>query len=305
MSIPPLPPKLRVIERDWLSANQVVFIDADTTAVVDTGYVKHRELTVSLIDRVLAGRPLERILNTHLHSDHCGGNAALQHRWPQARTAIPVASAQAVAAWDEDRLSYRLTGQRCDRFVFDSTLSDGQTVELGRMRWQVLAAPGHDPDSIILYCPDEGILISADALWQDGFGVTFPELVGASGFSEQKAILERIQGLTIERVIPGHGPVFTEVHAALDRAHERLSFLAADPVRHARYAIKVLVKFLLLDRESIELSSLAALLEAIPLVRATNARLLGLSPTALADWVVEALVRAGAARLAGGQLVNA
>ena len=50
-----------------------------------------------------------RILNTHLHSDHCGGNAALQAAWPGVQTAIPRAG-RACAHWDY-ALSYTPTGQ--------------------------------------------------------------------------------------------------------------------------------------------------------------------------------------------------
>uniref|UniRef100_UPI0035A10BAD MBL fold metallo-hydrolase n=2 Tax=Delftia TaxID=80865 RepID=UPI0035A10BAD len=84
-----LPPGMTVLERGWLSANNIVFAadpadpQDDGAAVVDTGYVSHADQTVLLIEQTLAGQPLARILNTHLHSDHCGGNAALQARWPQ------------------------------------------------------------------------------------------------------------------------------------------------------------------------------------------------------------------------------
>jgi hypothetical protein len=41
---------LRVIERNWLSANQIVFYDSDHEAsVVDTGYIKHQEMTLALV----------------------------------------------------------------------------------------------------------------------------------------------------------------------------------------------------------------------------------------------------------------
>ena len=39
-------------------------------------------------------RPLDLLLNTHLHSDHCGGNAALQARHPGVRTLIPPGQAE-------------------------------------------------------------------------------------------------------------------------------------------------------------------------------------------------------------------
>ena len=42
----------------------------------------------------------------------------------------------------------------------------------------------------MLYCAEERVLISADALWENGFGVIFPELEGESGFAEEQAVLE-------------------------------------------------------------------------------------------------------------------
>ena len=46
--------------------------------MVDTGYCIHAEQTLALVEAALQGAPLQRIVNTHLHSDHCGGNALLR-----------------------------------------------------------------------------------------------------------------------------------------------------------------------------------------------------------------------------------
>ena len=56
-----LPKTMRVLERGWLSSNNIVFIDNERTAVVDTGYVKHAEQTLALIQDLLKGRPLDAI----------------------------------------------------------------------------------------------------------------------------------------------------------------------------------------------------------------------------------------------------
>ena len=102
---------LQVLQRDWLSSNQVVFLDpqAHSASVVDTGYSSHAPQTVALLEAALRGRNLARILNTHLHSDHCGGNQALQSRWPQVRTwGQRLCSAWLPPQWSECRWVLRM-----------------------------------------------------------------------------------------------------------------------------------------------------------------------------------------------------
>lgn len=296
-----LPATMRVFERGWLSSNNVLFIDKNSTALIDSGYATHAPQTVALVAHALQGRALDRLINTHLHSDHCGGNAALQRAYG-CRITIPAAEADKVRAWNEDELTYAATGQQCERFSFDDTLKPGDAIPLGGMAWQALGAPGHDPHSLIFYCPDERILISADALWENGFGVVFPELDGESGFAEVRATLELIASLDVRLVIPGHGTPFTEVDKALATAFSRVDYFVADPVRNAQNAIKVLLKFLLLEKRSIPLEEVQRLLNGMRLFGATNRRYLHKTDAALAHWAVEQLVRAGAAELAGGAL---
>jgi glyoxylase-like metal-dependent hydrolase (beta-lactamase superfamily II) len=299
----PLPESMRIFERGWLSSNNILFIGREQTALVDSGYLTHVPQTLALVEHALGGRRLDWLLNTHLHSDHCGGNAALQARFG-CRTSIPVAEAAKVRDWDEDALSYVATGQQCMRFGFDDTLAGGDVVELGDLRWQALAAPGHDPHALLFFCEQDGILISADALWENGFGVIFPELDGESGFAEARATLALIERLDARLVIPGHGAPFTDAGAALARARSRLDYLEADPLRNAQNAVKVMLKFLLLERGQISLAALAGLIETMPVLAGANRRFLRQAPEALAQWAAQALVRAGAGRLDGPILFN-
>ncbi len=302
--VPQLPATMRVFERGWLSANNILFVDDEDTVLVDTGYVTHAPQTVALVEAALQGRPLARIVNTHLHSDHCGGNAALQARW-QPRTAIPAAEAEAVAAWDTDALSYVATGQQCDRFTFDSVLQDGDVLRLGGIDWQVVAAPGHDPHAVMLFAPAQRILISGDALWENGFGVIFPELEGESGFAEQAAVLERIAELDARVVIPGHGRMFAEVAAALERAKGRLGYLSADPARNASHAVKVLVKFKLLEQQRMARAELVAWMEAAPLMVRIRERFMpGQAVAEICAQTVTALAGVGALQVDGEWVVN-
>jgi glyoxylase-like metal-dependent hydrolase (beta-lactamase superfamily II) len=299
-----LPRGMQVFERGWLSANNVLFVDDNDAALVDSGYVAHARQTLALVQAALGGQPLRRLINTHLHSDHCGGNALLQQHFAPA-TWIPAAEAEAVSRWDVDALTYRATGQQCDRFTFDGLLDDGAVLRLAGIDWQVIAAPGHDPHAVMLFAPQERILISGDALWEHGFGVIFPELDGESGFAEQAAVLERIARLDVRLVIPGHGRPFTDIDAALERATGRLAYLRAEPLRNAAHALKVLVKFKLLEQRRMTRAALLAWMQGAPLMLRIQARHMGGRPLPeIADEVLAALQKAGAATRDGDDVVN-
>lgn len=258
---------ITVFQRGWLSSNNVLLAadPAEETVLIDSGYAVHADQTVALVRNALNGRPLDRIVNTHLHSDHCGGNHALQQAFDCAID-VPSGEVDKVDAWDEDALTYRATGQRCPRFRRTGSISPGDELAYGRWRWRVLAAPGHDPESVVLYEPDLEMLISADALWANGFGVVFPEIVGEPGFEDVQRTLEMLASLRVRCVIPGHGAPFDDFEPALARAFRRLRSLSADPAKHARHAAKVLIKFRLLEVQSCSTDELNLWLDQVPYV---------------------------------------
>jgi glyoxylase-like metal-dependent hydrolase (beta-lactamase superfamily II) len=298
-----LPDNIHVFERGWLSSNNVLMLGRHDATLVDSGYLLHAPQTLDLVHHALKGRRLDRIVNTHLHSDHCGGNATLQARYGSS-TLIPASEAEKVRHWDVDKLSFKATGQQCQRFTFDGTLTDGDRLTMADVEWQVLGAPGHDAHSLMLYCPLHGILISADALWQNGFGVIFPELDGESGFAEERATLDLIASLDVKVVVPGHGAVFTDVEAALKRARNRLEFLSSNPVRNAEYAVKVLLKFLLLERQRMAVDEVPVLFASLPIIVSAARRYLDKTPEEVAQWTMKQLVRACSARIESGYLLN-
>jgi glyoxylase-like metal-dependent hydrolase (beta-lactamase superfamily II) len=301
---------LTVLERGWLSSNNVLIHAApgeDGAVLVDTGHVNHEAQTCALVAHALQGRPLARIVNTHLHSDHCGGNAALQAAhgapiWVAPGMAAPV------QAWDADRLTYEGTGQRIARYGAQGELAVGDALVAGGRRWEVLRAPGHDPDSVMLFDRGHGVLISADALWENGFGVVFPEVVGEPGFDDVEAVLELIAALPVRVVIPGHGRVFTDVAGALARARSRLAGFRADPPRHARHAAKVLVKYHLMEERAQDEAALLDWAQGTPYLRALWERHGRERDCTARDWaagIVGELVAGGALRREGAVISDA
>ncbi|UCV28625.1 MBL fold metallo-hydrolase [Ferribacterium limneticum] len=297
-----LPASMQVLERGWLSANNILFFDGNQATLVDSGYVAHARQTVELVQHSLAGRQLSRLINTHSHSDHIGGNAALKAAF-DCEIIVPAGLHAVIADWDEDALLLSPLGQQSARFQHDSLIGAGNELEMGGLNWQALAVPGHDMEALAYYNPEQRILISGDALWENGFGVIFPELLGeADGLASTQATLEMLSQLAIDTVIPGHGRPFSTVDAAFERAFRRLNQFQNNIEQLAWHAIKVIVAFAMMEKRRIPKHDFPAFVLALPFALDVNTRFLNMADDALVAKVERELLLVNALRLENGML---
>ena len=305
MSTLNLPAGIQVFERGWLSANMILSIGKDASALVDSGYCTHSAQTVALVAAALNERPLNLLANTHLHSDHCGGNNALQEKFPALVTLIPSGQAAHVANWNPEALTYSPTGQLCPQFRFTDTIVPGSEIMLGHLKWQIHAAAGHDPHSLIFFEPIARVLISADALWENGFGVVFPELEGEDAFDAVAATLNLIEQLAPKTVIPGHGRVFAYSPQVVERSRQRLEAFVRNPTRHAHHAAKVLLKFKLLEVQRQKFADLSRwALDTPYFEKVRNSFFNAIPSNVWIETLAAELVQVGAASREGEYILN-
>ncbi len=303
MKHPLFPPQLHVFVRDWLSANNIVLRSRKGNVLIDSGYVKHAPLTLSLLAsaRGLGREPLARLVNTHCHSDHIGGNAAVQAHYG-CTISLPAAEAPAVAAWDEKALLLGYADQECDWFSVDFELHPDTCEIWGDLEWRLLAAPGHRMEALVFFNPEHRILISGDALWRNGFGFVMPPSLDPDALPATRATLDLIATLDARVVIPGHGEPFTHVEAALERAYARVAAFEADETRLALYGLKALLAFNLLARQRMALADLPGHLARVGVCGDLNACGPRLPPAELATLLVTELERSGVAHRVDGEL---
>ena len=149
-----------------------------------------------------AGLTLEAIWLTHAHLDHIGGIAAIKRR-----VDVPV------FLHPDDLTVYRFAPQAAAMYGLpfelgplpDRTLSEGDVMTLGSLRFEVWHMPGHAPGHVIFH--GHGICFGGDVLFAGSVGRTDLPLSDGEAFQRT---LARIATLPPETVVcPGHGPETT------------------------------------------------------------------------------------------------
>ena len=298
---PNLPPSLRVLVRGWLNCNQVVMLAPGDNVLVDSGYCTHRERTLELLagPRGLDRQPLERLVNTHCHSDHMGGNAAIANAYG-CRITIPAGEAKHVRPWTPQSAWMEQFDQRADPFHFDDTIAAGEAFEGGGFEWEAYAAPGHDMDALMFFEPVHRVLISGDALWETGMGFVWPEEGANPHIAAAREALATIERLAPAIVIPGHGAPFFDAPGSIAQVRSKLDAFERDPGKNARHMAKSMFVFALLDRQAMKVADVPAYVQRVPCYRQVSERFLGTDSKALAEWLLADLARAGAITIENG-----
>ncbi|HMK46130.1 MAG TPA: MBL fold metallo-hydrolase [Methanocella sp.] len=178
-------------------------IDAKRKTLVDVG-----------IDgsRVLKNLPdsLELVILTHCHYDHVAAVPEIVEA-TEAKVAMHEGDMPLIKS---DRINCAaMFGSKSPPLKIDIVLHDGDEINLGDYRLQVIHTPGHTPGSICLYEPASRIMITGDTVFENGsFGRTD---IGGNP-EHMLSSLEKLAGYDVSVLYPGHGqPVTDNVQESL------------------------------------------------------------------------------------------
>lgn len=170
--------------------------ETDEAILFDAG-LEPEALVAAIRD---AGVRLVRLVNTHGHIDHVAGNRAVLEAF-DVPLAIHPDDRGLLEAVEMQGQMFGVTAENSPEP--DELLGEGDTVALGRWRFEVRHTPGHSPGSLSFYEPEHGICIVGDALFAGSIGRT--DLPGGSFEELARSIRSRLYSLPDETTIyPGH-----------------------------------------------------------------------------------------------------
>jgi len=168
---------------------------------VDPGSPKMRR---SLAGHLRRAKPrIAKVIATHAHEEHVGNL-----NWLSELSGAPV--------WVSERTAQFLTPFKKLPWVRATIIGQppdlkppyhvlGETVDTESGCLQVLATPGHCDDHIVLYDPQEKLLLAGDAFMGSYFATPNPDVDSLKWL----ASLERLMKLDIEILVEGHGHIHT------------------------------------------------------------------------------------------------
>ena len=165
-------------------------------ALVDAGAAPEPFLEVAARE----GLTIVAIFQTHAHIDHVAGLAATRER-----LAAPIFLHPADAPlYANCSAQGAMLGFPCPPPPpVDRALNDGQVLELGKLRFEVLHTPGHAPGHVVLWERGAGLAFVGDLIFFDSIGRT--DLPLCDGAAMERSLAKLAATLPDEtRLYPGH-----------------------------------------------------------------------------------------------------
>ena len=185
------------------------FIISDSTnecIIIDPGCYDKNEKQI-LQDYILSNNLVPtRLINTHCHIDHILGNNFVSKTWDLEleihhkdidllRNSKNIADLYGFVNYENSPITNKF-------------LVEGDIIEFGKSKLEVLFTPGHAPGHISLYSKNENFIISGDVLFNNSIGRT--DLPGGNYSTLIDTIKSKILCLDDSTVVYcGHGPSTT------------------------------------------------------------------------------------------------
>jgi len=184
--------------------SNIYIVTGSKPAIIDCGTGLHSEYVEEKIKEIIDPLKIKSIIITHEHYDHCGGVRKLHNlTGKKAKIFSHNYASKKIETGDSDFA--RMLGGAMPKMPVDVKLEDGDVLEIGDEKFNVLHTPGHTPGCICLYSEKSKSLFSGDTVFAYGsFGrYDFP----GGNPKQLRQSIERLSTLDILNLYPGHDAI--------------------------------------------------------------------------------------------------
>ncbi len=171
--------------------------------IIDPGcYERNEEL--KLVDFINKNNlnPV-KLINTHCHIDHILGNKFVSEKWDLELYMNKIDLPLLEGSGDIARM-YGFENYKGSPYP-KHYLEEGDILEFGESKLEILFTPGHAPGHICLFNKEEGFIVSGDVLFNGSIGRT--DLPGGDFDTLIESIKTKLMTLQDETIVYcGHGP---------------------------------------------------------------------------------------------------
>jgi glyoxylase-like metal-dependent hydrolase (beta-lactamase superfamily II) len=200
------------------AANAYLVRGSKRTILIDVGLSSNFPHLVACLAQVgVTPEMIDMVVLSHEHLDHIG---AAYHFHGRAYIATHRLAANKIMLRDDFSMLRKMFNEPNVPIDVDLWLEDGNLIDLGNFRLDVMYTPGHTSACISLFDQDKGLLFAADTLMPGGvMGGVF----GSGSIADYIQSLERLKGLNSKILLSGHGRLSDtpqdDVRIALQRSH--------------------------------------------------------------------------------------
>lgn len=289
-------------QRSFPSANMIL-VKGERPILVDSGFGGDIAETKFLLrDSGFPPESVTLIVNTHYHCDHAGGNSALQ-----AEHDIPIAAhrweAELVNRRDREACSSEWLRQPMEPYTVTRPLSEGDQIESGGARLEVVETPGHTLGHISLYAPEERVLLGGDLFHPDDIAWLNPFREGVGAVLRAVESLEKLARLKIAWACSGHGTYIQDPKSTIDAARERYEKWLEEPERAAWHACKRIFSYALMLTDGMEEPEIYTYLLDAPWFDDYARHAFREDPHAFVQPLIAEMLRSNAAEWRSGKLI--
>jgi len=190
--------KRYILQPVFVNTYLLVDHDSKETAIIDPGE-DIAEISQFINDEKLK---LKYIINTHLHFDHCAGNAKLKSLFPNSQICSPKLEQDFV---NDSTKNASLGHYKLEPFEIDKLLEENDTLGLGETILKIISIPGHTHGHIAILA--ENAIFSGDLIFKNGVGRT--DLFSGDPNALDKSIAKidtLVKSIPQVTIYPGHGP---------------------------------------------------------------------------------------------------